>query len=101
MRKQNVKVKTIIASLKQTFDKLGEEIIEVKESMRQRGSSPCAFFALFVNPLIRISKASAQDVWLKDLHILMLMDDTILLSTSRSKMQEKLNVLKHFWDANK
>ena len=62
-------------------------------------SSPtsCFLFIIFVNELIRVMKEKCQaEPLLEWLHIMMLMDDTVLLSTSRCKMIKKVQVLKQF-----
>ena len=37
-----------------------------------------------------------DDGFLKWLHVLLLMDDTVIMATSRARLQEKLNILNHF-----
>ncbi len=62
-------------------------------------SSPtsCLLFVIYVNDLIKLVKENCEDDgFLKWLHILILMDDTVLLSTSRGRMIRKLSLMKRF-----
>ena len=52
---------------------------------------------MYVNSLVRKFKIQcAQDGYLKWLHVLMLMDDTVILATTRISCIEKVNVLLKF-----
>ena len=53
-------------------------------------------FTMFVNPLTRSLKECLPDGFLAALHCLMLMDDTVILATSRGRCIEKLNKLVNF-----
>ena len=49
--------------------------------------------------MIKLIKENCEnDGFVKWLHVLILMDDTVLLSTSREKMISKLSLLKRFCD---
>jgi hypothetical protein len=79
--------------LKNTMSKIGEEIFVTKEGVRQGGSSSCFIFTFFVNPLIRLIKQSPVDGWLGRLHILVMMDDTVIFATTRESLENKIRKL--------
>ena len=65
--------------------------------VKQGASTSCLLFILYVDRLIKnVKEASGEDGFLGKLHVLMLMDDTILIATSRSQLQKKMNVVKQF-----
>ena len=76
---------------------LGAAIISVTFGVRQGSPSSCFLFTLYVNPLIRGLKLKCGvDGFLGSLHCLLLMDDTIILSTTRDGLLKKLNILSEF-----
>ena len=69
--------------------------------VRQGSPTSCLLFVIFVNDLIRLIKRNCgTDGFLGWLHILVLMDDTILLSTTRCGMMEKVNLLNQFCNSH-
>ena len=59
----------------------------------------CFLFILFVDEFIKLVKdRSGLDGFLQWLHLLMLMDDTVLIATSRERLIEKLNLLAWWCD---
>ena len=56
----------------------------------------CLLFVIYLNVLALMLKAFGNDSFLLDVHALMLMDDTVLLATSRSKIIEKFSTLMEF-----
>ena len=76
---------------------VGTAVFSVAVGVRQGSSTSCLLFILYVNDLILIIKENCpDDGFVKWLHILMLMDDTVSLSTTRDKMIEKLALLKQY-----
>ncbi len=66
--------------------------------MRQGSPTSCLLFIIFVNDLIALIKNGCDmDGFLIWLHTLVLMDDTVLLSTTRQGMQRKLTLLNEYW----
>ena len=53
-------------------------------------------FIIYLNVLAVMIRALGNDSYLNDIHALMLMDDTVLLATTREKMIEKFTVLMDF-----
>ena len=76
---------------------LGTAIITATIGVRQGSPTSCFLFILFVNTLIRMIKdRSRNDGFLQWLHVLMLMDDTVILATSRDSLISKLITLCEF-----
>ncbi|XP_045124370.1 uncharacterized protein LOC123512192 [Portunus trituberculatus] len=72
-------------------------LITASIGVRQGSPTSCLLFILYVNDLIRmLIQNCGWDGFLGWLHVLALMDDTILLSTSRHSMIEKLKILNRF-----
>ena len=87
----------LVAMYQTTKSILGIAIVTSVVGVRQGSPTSCFLFILFVNELIRSFKAKcADDGFLKWLHILMLMDDTVILATSRERLIEKVNILCEF-----
>ena len=83
----------IAAAYSNTKLVLTSAVISATTGVRQGAPTSCFLFTLFVNPLIRSLKATAPDGFLQWLHTLMLMDDTIILATSRNACEEKFKKL--------
>ena len=68
-------------------------------------STSCFLFILYVDRMVKMIKQSFRDDgFLGGLHILMLMDDTVLLSTTREGIIEKFrrcqDFCKRIWNVN-
>ena len=80
---------------------LGSAIITATIGVRQGSPTSCFLFVLVVNDLIRnLKEKCLPDGFLNWLHSLMLMDDTVILATSRERAMEKLCVLSDFCDTS-
>jgi len=78
---------------------LGAAIISVTFGVKQGSPSSCFLFTLYVNPLIReLKRKCGNDGFLGTLHCLLLMDDTIILSTTKDGFRKKLDILDEFCD---
>ena len=76
---------------------LGTVVIAATLGVRQGSPTSCFLFTVFVNVLIRKFKAECHfDGFLQWLHCLMLMDDTVILATSRAMFKKKLKVLEEY-----
>ena len=91
----------IIAMYRITNSIIGSSLIAATIGVRQGSPTSCILFIIFVNDLIKIIKDNCGiDGFLGWLHILVLMDDTVLLSTTRGGMIQKLNLLDQFCNSH-
>ena len=93
---------TAIATMyKVTKSILGMAVITAIVGVRQGSPTSCFLFIVYVNVLIRMVKERcASDSFLQWLHVLMLMDDTVIFASSRERLIEKLKVLGDFCDSH-
>lgn len=76
---------------------IGAAVFTVTVGVRQGSPTSCLLFILYINDLIKLIKANCQDDgFLKWLHVLILMEDTVLLSTSWERMIHNLSLMKQF-----
>lgn len=88
---------TIIAMYSTTQSVIGTAIITTVIGVRQGSPTSCLLFILYVNDLIKLIKETCEpDGFLSWLHLLMLMDDTVLLATSRVNIIKKVKLLIKF-----
>ena len=80
-------------SLKRSVNVIGSASFFSSSGVRQGGSTSCSLFTLVIDYTIEKMREIADDGWLLALHMLLLMDDTVVLATSRQRMREKLLVL--------
>ena len=87
----------LVAMYSSTTNILGSTVITSTMGVRQGSPTSCYLFVIFVDVLILLikSKCSPEPI-LGWLHTLMLMDDTVILATSREKMAEKLKLLDEY-----
>ena len=84
----------IAASLVNCSGLIGGKIFETSAGVRQGASTSCPLFTFFIDATITAVCALGPDGWLENLHILLLMDDTVIFATSRASLLAKLRVLK-------
>ena len=78
---------------------LGTTVILATLGVKQGSPTSCFLFTLFVDELVKLVKdRSDYDGFLQWLHLLVLMDDTALVSTSRQGLIKKLNLLTEWCD---
>ena len=76
---------------------VGTAIITTTIGVRQGSPTSCFLFILYINDLIKLIKDTCEpDGFLSWLHLLALMDDTVLLSTSRENLVKKVRLLMQF-----
>ena len=87
----------IVAIYNVTKSILGTAIITSLIGVRQGSPTSCLLFIIYVNNLIKLLKETCQpDGFLSWLHLLMLMDDTVLLATNRENIIRKVQLLNQF-----
>ena len=78
---------------------LGAAIVTATIDLRQGSPTSCFIFTLYINGLVRrLKSACPNDGFLGWIHCLLLMDDTILLSTTREGCLAKLTILQQFYE---
>ena len=92
-----VMLSALIAMYKVTNSVLGVALISATVGVRQGSPTSCFLFTIFVNTLIRwLKERCPEDGFLRWLHVLMLMDDTVILATTRQRLQDKLDILNEY-----
>ena len=87
----------LVAMYTVTRSILGTAVITSAMGVRQGSPTSCFLFIVFVNTLIRMMKERcSRDGFLGWLHLLILMDDTVILATSRERLIEKLDILHEY-----
>ena len=81
-------------SLWNSSGKIGSELFKTSAGVRQGGCTSCPLFTFFIEPTISAVKSLGPDGWLRDIHVLLLMDDTAVFATSRVQLEKKLRLLK-------
>ena len=90
-------VLTIAAMYGDTKLILGAATILATIGVRQGSPSSCFLFVLYINKLVEdLRSLCPSDGFLKWIHALLLMDDTVLLSTTREGSLKKLEILINF-----
>ena len=78
---------------------IGTAIVSTVIGVRQGSPTSCFLFIVYVNDLVKLIKNTCEsDGFLSWLHLLILMDDTVLLATSRENMIKKVKLLTEFCD---
>lgn len=92
-----VMLAALVSMYRVTESVIGGAVMTATLGVRQGSPTSCLLFIVFMNELIRMLKdGCAPDGFLGWLHSLVLMDDTVLLSTSREGMEHKLRLLLHY-----
>ena len=78
---------------------LGSTLIYASLGVKQGSPTSCFLFTLFVDECVKLIKdRSPDDGFLSWLHLLVLMDDTVLVSTTRAGLIAKLRLLAEWCD---
>ena len=79
---------------KNTYSVINSETISTSSGVRQGAPTSCLLFIMYVDKMIKMIKEKVPvDGFLGDLHALMLMDDTIIVATSREMCLKKLDAV--------
>ena len=92
-----VMLAALVAIYVTTESVIGTAIVTATLGVRQGSPTSCILFIIFINDLIKTIKSNCNvDGFLQWLHILVLMDDTVLLATSRASMIRKIILLQNY-----
>ena len=87
----------LISMYRSTQSLIGTAIVTASMGVRQGSPTSCLLFVLFVDDLIKLFKERCgPDGFLAWLHVLVFMDDTVILSTTRKGALTKIGLLKEF-----
>jgi len=94
-----VMLSALMSMYKVSYSILGTAVIAAVIGVRQGSPTSCFLFTCYVDDLITLVKERCGfDGYLKWLHVLMLMDDTVVLATSREECIKKLQAICEFCD---
>ena len=92
-----VMLSVIVAMYSVTQSMVGTAIITSVIGVRQGSPTSCFLFIVYVNDLVKLIKETCEpDGFLAWIHLLVLMDDTVLLATNRKIINKKVNLLVQF-----
>ena len=86
----------LIAIYRNTINILNSEYIRATIGVKQGGPMSCLLFVIYLNVLALMLNAFGNDSFLNDIHALMLMDDTVLLASSRKNIIKKFTIMMDF-----
>ena len=87
-------LRIIQAMYKCTKSVLKSAVIITTAGIKQGSPSSCYLFIIYINEMVKMMRRRLQqDGFLGLLHMLLLMDDTVLLATNREMCMEKLKVI--------
>ena len=93
----SIMLAALMSMYKVSYGILGTAVITAVVGVRQGSPTSCFLFTCYVDDLIKLIKERCGlDGFLKWLHVLMLMDDTVILATSREQCVKKLQVVLEF-----
>ena len=82
---------------KRTYSILNSTIISTSSGVRQGAPTSCLLFIIYVDKMVKMIKdAVPMDGFLGNLHALLLMDDTVILATSREMCIEKMKAVLNY-----
>ena len=85
---------------KNTYSVLNSITISTSSGVRQGAPTSCLLFITYVDKMIKMIKEKVPvDGFLGDLHALMLMDDTVIVATSREMCVRKLDAVIDYCEA--
>ena len=70
--------------------------IQTNTGVKQGSPSSGFLFTFFINPLVNRLKQLGGDDFLQDLHALLMMDDSVIMATTRERFLQKIDVLLQF-----
>ena len=84
----------ISAALVGSIGLIGSLFFETSAGVRQGASTSCPLFVFFIDATVEAVNSFGPDGWLGVIHMLLLMDDTVIFATSKANLEAKLRLLK-------
>ena len=91
-------LKAIASCMASTRGAIGDELFWATMGVRQGAPTSCPLFTFYLDETVDAINQCGEDGWLGAINCLLLMDDTVILATSREKMMDKLCALKRSCD---
>ena len=86
----------LMAIYKHTINILNSQYIRATIGVKQGGPMSCILFIIYLNVMVVMIKLLANDAFLGDQHLMVLMDDTVLLGSTRDMIKKKFEILMEF-----
>ena len=84
----------LMAIYRSTINILNSEYIRTTIGVKQGGPMSCILFIIYL--MVLMMKILGNDSYLNDLHLMVLMDETVLLGTTREMIKKKFKILMEF-----
>ncbi len=83
----------LTAMYRVTQSVVGTALFTTTLGVRQGSPTSCLLFIIHISELVKMTRERCMpEIFLDWLHVLVLMDDTVLLSTSRANLLRKVKV---------
>ena len=87
----------LVSMYRVTESIIGSAVVTATLGVRQGSSTSCFLFIIYVNELIKVMKEKCNpERFLGWLHVMVMMDDTVILATTRENMITKVEILEQF-----
>ena len=80
-------------NLQDTYNTIGDESFKSTMGVKQGSAISGALFTFYIDYTVKAVRSFGPDDFLQESHILLFMDDTVLLASSRKTMEQKLQLL--------
>lgn len=93
-------LRAIITMYALTYLIIGSETFSTNVGLKQGHPTSVLLFLFYINSMFRLLKEAGDDDWLRNIHVLALMDDTVVVASSRAMILKKLRIIKDFCDSH-
>ena len=89
-------LRALMAIYKHTLNVLNSEYIKATIGVKQGGPMSCILFIIYLNVMVIMIKTLGDDSFLRDLHLMVLMDDTVLVASTKEMVIKKFEIMMEF-----